>query len=231
MGVIIGLFRKTLRTISRKRIIALMAICAFLAVVVVIMLVSGLTWMTASMVDLERGWLDMSVNWIVGITLGIGGWFMLPVLVILISGVFQEITISLVEKVDYPDKSRETEPSFWEDIWHDVRFVLKALALNLLILPFYLIGIGFLLSIALNTYLIGREFFEGAAGYHLGKPKARELGRQHKKIVYSSGLILTLMTLLPVVNLFVPIIAIVWMVHVYHGLLPIQINKKDLVNY
>ena len=224
MGVMIGLFTKTLHSISRKKLIVLMALCGFLAVVVVFLLVGGLTWLTANMVTIEQGWLDTTINWIVGIIFGVGGWFMLPVLVILISGVFQEITISLVEKADYPAKIRESSPSFWEDLRHDILFVLKALALNLLILPFYLVGIGFLLSIALNTYLLGREFFEGAAGYHLGKPKARELGRRHKKIVYSSGLVLTLLTLVPVANLFVPIIAIVWMVHVYHHL---SVNKQS----
>ena len=113
---------------------------------------------------------------------------------------------------------RSGEPHFWPDVVHDIRFTLKAVGLNLLILPFYLIGIGFVLSVLLNSYLLGREFFESAAGYHLGKPQAREIGRGHRMRIYSSGLVLTLLTLIPLVNLFVPIIAVVWMVHVFHGL-------------
>lgn len=218
MGAILGFARKTLHSLAQKQLVGLMIICAFLAFAVVVLLTGGLTWLTANLVSLERGWLDSSVNWLVGIILGIGGWFMLPVLVVLISGAFQEITIHKVERIEYPDKTRTAEPLFWPDLLHDLRFTGKALLLNILILPFYLIGIGFFLAIALNSYLLGREFFESAAGYHLGKPKAREIGRRHRGLIYSSGLALTLLTLIPAVNLFVPIIAIVWMVHLFHSL-------------
>jgi CysZ protein len=37
-------------------------------------------------------------------------------------------------------------------------------------------------------------------------------------LVYGSGLVLAVLTLVPVANLFAPIIGLVWMVHVYHGL-------------
>jgi CysZ protein len=196
----------------------LMLFCAVLAVMVVMVLAGGLTWLTAKLVTLEMGWLDAAVNWVVGIVLGIGGWFMLPAFVVLVAGVFQEVTIDRVEQAEYPDRTRKEEPHFWPDILHDLRFTLKALALNILILPFYIVGVGFVFSVVLNSYLLGREFFESAAGYHLGKPRAREIGRNHRGRVYGSGLVLTLLTLVPVINLFVPVIAIVWMVHLYHSL-------------
>lgn len=212
------LFTRTLHSISRPPVLALMLLCAVLALLMVIGVVMVLTWSAAHLVHLEKSWLDTGVNWLVGIMLGVGGWFMLPVLVILITGIFQEVTIHKVEKEEYPDRMREIEPQFWPDMSHDIRFTLRALLLNLLILPFYFFGIGFVLSIVLNSYLLGREFFEGAAGYHLGKPKARKVGSQNKKLVYGSGLIFTLLTLTPLVNLFVPIIAIIWMLHGYHWL-------------
>ncbi|MCK5091353.1 MAG: EI24 domain-containing protein, partial [Gammaproteobacteria bacterium] len=93
-----------------------------------------------------------------------------------------------------------------------------ALFLNIVILPFYLLGIGFIMSIVLNSYLLGREFFESAAGYHSGKPEAMVLGQKNKAVMYGGGFVITCLTLVPVINLFVPVIAIVWMVHVYHGL-------------
>jgi CysZ protein len=214
------LARKTLHSISQRGMLGLMLLCAAMAVLVVLALVLGITWLTADLVALERSWLDTAINWVVGLILGIGGWFMLPVLVILISAAFLEITINKVEQSEYPEETRIEQPHFWKDLRHDIRFTLKALLLNLLVVPFYFIGVGFLLSVILNSYLLGREFFENAAGYHLGKPRARELGRRHKRLVYGSGLVITLLTLLPVANLFSPIIAVVWMVHVYHGVNP-----------
>lgn len=212
------LLKKTLRTLARGRLLALMLLCALLALLVIIGMAITITWFTAHMVSFELGWLDTSVNWVAGVVSGVGGWFMLPAMVVLISGAFQEITISRVEQSEYPAEVRRKEPQFWPDIAHDIRFTLKAILLNILVLPFYFIGIGFLLTVLLNSYLLGREFFESAAGYHLGKANARELGRRNRRRVYGSGLIITLFSLVPVVNLFVPIIAIVWMVHVYHSL-------------
>ncbi len=213
-----SLLRKTLRSVTRARLLALMLLCALLALLVVVSMAIGITWLTANMISFEQGWLDTLLNWFAGIVSGIGGWFMLPALVVLISGAFLEVTIHRVELAEYPDKTRQTEPHFWPDIVHDVHFTLKAILLNILVVPFYFIGIGFFLTILVNSYLLGREFFESAAGYHLGKVKARELGRQNRKLVYGSGLVITLLSLMPVINLFAPIVAIVWMVHLYHSL-------------
>ena len=213
-----SLLRKTLRSVTRARLLALMFLCAVLALLVVVSMAIGITWLTANMVSFEHGWLDTSLSWLAGVVSGIGGWFMLPALVVLISGAFQEVTIHRVELAEYPDKVRQAEPHFWPDIVHDVHFTLKALLLNILVVPFYFIGIGFFLTILVNSYLLGREFFESAAGYHLGKAKARELGRQNRKLVYGSGLVITLLSLVPVINFFAPIIAIIWMVHLFHFL-------------
>ncbi len=211
-------FSKTIDSVTRAGLVGLMLACAGLALAVVVVLVAAVTSITAHLVDLQTGWLDSLVNWIAGVVTGVAGWFMLPALVVLIAGMFQEKTIDRVERAYYPDQVRSREPRFWPDLRHDVGFTLWALSLNILVLPLYFLGVGFLVSIALNSYLLGREFFESAAGYHMGKPGAKALGEQHKKTVYAGGLVITLMTLVPLLNLFVPLLAIVWMVHIYHGL-------------
>ena len=213
-------FAKTLASVTRANLLGLMLACAGLAVAVVLVAVGLLTWVTAHLVQLQTGWLDSLVNWVAGGLLGIAGWFMLPAVVVIVAGMFQERTIHRVELADYPDAVRAREPGFWPDLMHDIRFTLRALLLNVLVLPLYLLGIGFAVSVALNSYLLGREFFEGAAGYHIGKPQARRVGRQNRVAVFGGGLVITLMTLTPVLNLFVPILAVVWMVHVYHGMKP-----------
>ncbi|MBI5557202.1 MAG: EI24 domain-containing protein [Deltaproteobacteria bacterium] len=213
-------FAKTFASINRANLFGLMLICAVLAIILVFTAAAGITWFTARLVTLEKTWLDALVNWLVGAVAGIGGWFMLPVLVVLIAGIFQEVVIRRVEQVDYPEVTRSGAPRFWADAGHDILFTLRALFLNLLVLPLYFLGIGFAVSIMLNSYLLGREFFTGAAGYHLGKPEAALLARKHRKTVYVGGFVITLMTLVPVFNLFMPVFATVWMVHVYHGLKP-----------
>lgn len=206
----------TLKTISRAKLSGLMILSGLLAVLVVAGLVAAITGLTATLVHFKTGWLDTVFNWVTGIATGIGGWFMLPVFTVLIGGIFQETVIQKVERTYYPGALQKQGPTFWADLAHDIRFTLKALFLNLLAMPFYFIGIGFAISIVLNSYLLGREFFEGVAGYHLGKDEAGELAKKHPRMVYGGGFAITLISLAPVLNLFVPILAVVWMVHVYH---------------
>ncbi|MFH1077514.1 MAG: EI24 domain-containing protein [Pseudomonadota bacterium] len=208
--------KKTIVSIAKANLFGLMMICAFLAIIVVLFIVATVTFVTSHLINIEKGWLDTIVSWIIGIVTGIGGWFMLPALIVLISGFFQGKVITRVELIYYPCSVRKKEPNVWPDIGHDIKFTMWAIFLNLLILPLYLFGIGFFVSIALNSYLVGREVFECVAGHHMGKPQAKKLGRKNSKTVYLSGLLITLTTLIPVLNLFIPIIATVWMVHVYH---------------
>ena len=211
-------FAKTLSSLKKGNLWGLVALAAGLAVLLVFLTVTAVIWLIADLVNLQTGWLDTLINWLAGAASGVAGWFMLPPLVILIAGIFQERIIHKVELAHYPHRVRNEEPRFWADLKHDFAFTLWALFLNLLILPLYLVGVGFIASITLNSYLLGREFFESAAGYHLGKPQARKLASRNRRAVYGGGLIITLMTLVPVFNLMMPILAIVWMVHVYHGL-------------
>ncbi|MDY6863312.1 MAG: hypothetical protein SV062_10040 [Thermodesulfobacteriota bacterium] len=106
---------------------------------------------------------------------------MLPAIIPLIAGIFQEKAIHKVELVYYPDSTRKKEPKFFPDFKHDITFTIWALFLNILVLPSYFFGIDFIISILLNTYLLGREFFESAAGYHLGKANAKKLGKKIKE--------------------------------------------------
>jgi CysZ protein len=209
---------KTFVSVKKANLLSLMIMCALLAVVVVLGAVGGATWITSRFVVIERGWLDTLFNWTVGVITGIGGWFMLPVLTVLISSLFIDTAIERVERVYYPDATRSQVLAFWPEFLHDLKFTGWAVCLNMLILPLYLFGIGFAASILLNSYLLGREFFESAAGYHLGKASARALGLRHKKAVYGGGFVITVTAIVPFLNLFVPILAIVWMVHVYHSI-------------
>lgn len=212
---------KTLSSLFRSRLISLMLLCALIGIVLVVAIVSGMTYLSSIMITIDIPYVGAVIHWLLGGVFTVLGWFMLPALIVFISGMFQETTIHRVEKTDYPDKARSEPPRFWPDFVHDVRFTLWALFLNILVFPFYLLGIGPILSVLLNSYLLGREFFESAAGFHMGKAKAKKLSKYHGGTVYFGGFVITALTITPFVNLFAPIIALVWMVHIYHSVEPL----------
>jgi len=219
-------FLKTVETFKKAGLIKIIILCAALTLLIISAAIGLITWLTSSLITFETGWLATLTTFLVGIVSGIGGWFMMPVIMIFIAGLFQEKVIYLTERAYYSDSCTETS-LFWPNLVHDIKFTVWALFLNVLVLPFYLFGIGLIISIALNSYLLGREFFESAAGYHIGKPAARQLEQNNKKIVYAGGLVFTLLSLIPVINLIIPVFATVWMVHVYHKMAnPIHHNGQ-----
>lgn len=211
-------FFKTFASLSKARLRGIFLFCAVMAVVLALAFALGLGWLTALLEYWDTAWLNMLAGWITGTLGGVVAWFMLPTLVVLIAGIFQETVIARVEKACYAERQRTEPPRLWPDIVHDIRFTLRVLGLNLLLVPFYLFGIGFVLSILLNSYLLGREFFEVAAGYHLGKKQAQFFGKKFRGPIYLGGLIITLATLVPILNMSVPVLAVVWMTHLYHHL-------------
>ena len=221
----------TFATIKEAKLYKYVIVSIVLALIVVALFIAASISITATVLSFESSWLTGFLATVVGLLTGVGGWFLLPSLVILISGIFQESVISKVEAKYYPEKVREEEPRFFADIKHDVRFALLSIAINIIILPLYIFGIGFAVAIIANTYLLGREFFENVAGYHIGKADAKVLGRSHKSLVYTNGFVFTLASLTPILNLFTPVLATVWMTHRFHKNIELNtIESTELEN-
>ena len=211
--------KKTLSSVIRAKLLPVMFSCSALGLILVISTVSALTFFGARIVDFSTPWIQTLSTFLMGGVFSVAGWFMLPVLIVLIAGMFQDITVRRVEKTCYPHSMTNRPPGFWPDLVHDIRFTLRALTLNILVLPLYVLAVGPFVSIALNSYLLGREFFESAASYHMNKAEARTLGHSHKAAIYLGGFMITLLTLTPFLNVFAPIFALVYMIHVLHGIM------------
>lgn len=224
----IEIFRLTIDSIRKGKLAKYIFISIFLALTAIVLFVLGITTLSAFAIQIETTWLKNTLVALVGILSTVGGWFMLPPINIIISGIFQENIINTTEHEYYPERVRKKGPSFFADIPHDIKFAALSLAINIIMLPFYFFAIGIFIAIAVNTYLMGREFFENVAGYHIGKDNARQLGKKKKSIVFINGLIITLASLVPILNFLVPVVATVWMTHVYHKKL-VDKNDGDVV--
>ena len=89
-------------------------------------------------------------------------------------------------------------------------------------LPFYLIllftAVGpLILFLVLNSYLLGREYFELVAVRHFLTQDARKIRRAHRDSVFLAGGLITVMFMIPFLNLLAPIVGAAMMVHVFHA--------------
>lgn len=172
-----------------------------------------------SLVDI--GWLDSVIDWLGALATAIVAVLLFPATVGLVSGLFLDRVAALVEARDYPEAARAAKdvPIATAAV-AGVRLFLIAAAVNLLLLPVYLLlpGINLLLYLLVNGYLLGREFVELVALRHLSRTDADRLRRERRFAVWSAGAAIAALMVVPILNLAAPILSAIFMTHRFHAL-------------
>src|SRR6516162_10681093 len=164
-----------LSTPPLRRIVALSLALATLTFALLWLTVAGVLYNTAFF-----EWRPL--NWVVDLMGGLAvlvlSWLFFPAVVTLIMSLFLERVAAAVEALDYPGRSPPRRQPFVETTAVALRLTVLTLVLNLLALPVYLLvpGINLFLFLALNGYLLGREYFEVVALRRLD-PVATKLTR------------------------------------------------------
>ena len=167
------------------------------------------------------GWFDWLADWGLTALAALIAYFIYPLLLPLIISFFDDAIAEATEQIDYPDVPRPVPP-FWPTLTQDARFTLKAIGLNLLVLPLYLLpGVNVLLYYVLNGYLLGREFFMVVAGRHTTRADAEAQWKRHRLSLIGCGIGVAFCATLPFINLVTPIWAVVLMTHFFHRTQPI----------
>lgn len=154
-----------------------------------------------------------------------------PAVAILIMTLLLDPICDAVEQRWYPGLPTAREQPWAEMLWDAARLTGATIALNLLFLPLYLILLFFppfnlFVFFGLNGYLLGREYFEVAAVRRLESVEARALRRRHFGRVFAAGVIIALLFSVPLVNLFMPIVATAFMVHRFHALSGLEAGRR-----
>lgn len=195
---------------------------AFLGSLVLFGLLLSLTWYGFTLIKFfDVKWLEAlleSVSW-AGIV--IVSWFLFPGTVIIVMGFFIEDLIREVERLSYPyldDNSIKPQGGF---LWSGVKFGLLTLMINLAALPiilifFFLPPINIFVFTALNGYLLGREYFELIACRRIPKDRLRNLWKRNRIQLIFSGMVITFLYSIPVINFLMPAIGVAFMVHTFY---------------
>jgi CysZ protein len=157
--------------------------------------------------------------------LGVAGlllltWLMFPAVVTMVMGFFLERVATVIEERNYPGRGPARRPAFRETVLVSLRLMLMTMALNLLVLPVYVLapGINLFVFFGLNGYLLGREYFEVVALRRLDSDAARAMRRRFGGRVFVGGVVIAGLFAVPVVNLAAPVIATAFMLHLFEGL-------------
>jgi CysZ protein len=160
-------------------------------------------------------WADELLGVGLGVALLVGFFFLMGPVTAAFAGLFLDRIAELVEQQHYPRDPPGTAPPLAKSILFALKFFVVVLAVNLAVLPVVFLGIGAIALVAANAYLIGREYFEMVAMRHMPPDDAREMRKQNGPAIFFAGLIPAALSLIPGVNLAVPLFATSYFTHLF----------------
>jgi uncharacterized protein involved in cysteine biosynthesis len=186
------------------------------------------------------GWLSGLHGWWAADIAQVGGvvvtlvlaWFTFPALTAAISAIFSDKVISAVEDRYYPGRPAAMEVSIWASVLDGLKLALISLIVNLITLPLLFIPpLYVVVSWCLNGYLLGREYYEMAAFRRLDRATAQQLFKARRSTFTGGGVLIAILSTIPVLNLIAPIIATAFVVHLFESVVNIGSDRAASVTH
>jgi CysZ protein len=203
----------------RRVLLRALALSVVVFVVMWIVAAGALAWGGGRLID----WLQPQGFWETALQVvfgagAVGGilfasFILFPAVMVMVLSFLLEDIAEAVEARHYPKLPPARPQPIGEMLRSGLAFAAVSVAVNLLALPLYLI-----LFYGVNGYLFGREYFEIVALRRQSPGAAKRLRRRYRGRLFLAGIPITVMMTIPIVNLFAPIVATGFMVHVFEDL-------------
>jgi len=186
----------------------LITTAAFIALYVVV-------WVVLTRVSVaDLWWIDTLVSVLGGLAVLVLTWLLFPAVATVVLSLFIDRLVTAVERQYYPFLPAPIALSIGQTIAITLKFTAVMVALNLLVLPLYLVPVvNVLVFYGLNAYLLGREYFELVTLRRLDPISAQHLQGAHRLRLFMAGLLIAGLLTIPIVNLVAPLLAGAFMVH------------------
>jgi len=159
------------------------------------------------------------LSFMAGLGIITGALFLMPAVAAFVGSFFVDDVADVVERTHYPAQAPGTALSFVRALVEGIKFALLALVVYVCALPFILFaGLGVVILLVANAYLLGREYFELAAMRFRPPDEAKALRRRNGMMVFLAGLVIAVFVSIPIVNFATPVFAMAFMVHVHKRL-------------
>ncbi len=187
-----------------------------LAVATLLLLFLGVEALVTWASDTGYRWLDYTFQVLGAFGTAVIAWFLFPSIVVAVSGVFLDRVVDATEERLYPALPPPRRVPLAESLLSSLRLLGVGVGLNLLALPLYFVPLLNLpLWLALNGYLVGREYAELVAARRLTPALAARLRRDRRLAFWLSGAVIAAMLAVPLLNLIAPVIGAAFMTQRY----------------
>jgi len=217
LGAVISALRQVASAPLRRIVGRSLALTILLLAVLWTLLTHGLdAFLRAHPISADHPIVNGIASFFGGAGLVVAMVFLLPPVSAIVGGCFLDDAAEIVERTDFPQDRPGQPVSLRQSILSGLRFAGLTLGLNLLALTLIFVPVVNVAAFfAVNTYLLGREYFEMAATRFRPPAEAAALRRDHRPLVLAGGAVLAGMMLVPVLNLLTPVFGIALMVHLH----------------
>lgn len=188
--------------------------------------IAGLAWWgLQSFATFEMKWINEAIRWLGGGAVIVLALMLFPASFGIVISIFLEQIADIVESEHYPHLGRARGIPIWTGIWTGIVFLLAVIALNLVMLPFYILsifiaGLGAVLFYGINGWLTGRVYYEQVALRRLTPAEVKAWRRNNTGVLWLTGIVIVFLGTIPILNLIVPVLGVAAMVHVAQQLKP-----------
>ena len=197
---------------------------ALILSVLVFIFLTGTVWFVLTETNVFSFWFfEIIADTLGGITVIFMVWLLFPAVASFFVTLFLEDIVDAVENRHYPNDPPAQPVKLSKSMSISLRFTAVTLVLNILALPFYLFTIWFPpiaigVFYCINGYLFGREYFEILALRRLNSNDIALVRKVNKWKLFSAGVVITFLFTIPVVNLFVPVIGVAALTHIFKSI-------------
>ena len=182
-------------------------------------------WGLKSFATFEWKWLNELIVWASGAGVVVLALMLFPASFGIVISIFLEQIADIVEARHYPHLGKARGIPIWTGIWTGVVFLLAVIAINLVLLPFYIAaifiaGLGAVLFYAVNGWLAGRIYYEQVALRRLDPAEVKAWRKANAGVLWLTGMVIVFLGTIPILNLIVPVLGVAAMVHVAQSLRP-----------
>jgi CysZ protein len=160
-------------------------------------------------------WLESLAK--IGASLGlfVAFFFLMAPVTAMFAGLYLDEVAEKVEAKHYASDPPGRPQPFLQSLKFSIQFGLLVLIVNIFALPLVFTGIGAIVLVVINAYLLSREYFEMAAMRFMAPAEAKQLRKDNAVGILTAGFLPALMALVPIVNLTVPLFATSYFVHLF----------------
>lgn len=202
----------------RLRSVLVMSIGASLLLIVALTI--GVGYLLSAMAQTGTEWLDSLLVWLGAVGTFIFALIFFPGSVQLVSGLFADRVADAVMSTHYPTAPTPRHVPVGEVLGDGLRFAFLSIGLNILALPLYFVlpGLNLIVFYGLNGYLLGREYAEMVGQRTLDKMSMRVFRSANRTSLFLGGVLIAVLSTIPVLNLTTPVVATAFAVHEHERL-------------